>query len=556
MVREGTHDRAYRSMTGHLQGSAGLSEAPRQTSTGRPAATEEQPGVALRTGADYRDSLRDGRRVWVVGEGAVDDVTTHPATRAMVDNYVAWYDRHFDPSWQDIVLNPADGRGRRTPVAGTVPRSADDLRRMGRYFSSTLFLSAGNVTHTPAYGNLIALGILLTVQEFGRHPEQVANAAAYRQHVVDSGRFLTFSFGAAPFGYRFRAQPEERAALRIVSETDAGVVLRGKVGMHTSPAFAEDVYIGVNCGVEHNGARASFVVPVGAPGVTVFCRKPSARHADPFLSPLSSRYDELDGHMWLDNVFVPWERVFHAPLSGGPDAATPDTIAFWLFWHQLYAWLAKAEVTLGLALACSEVMGSRENPRTIEHLVDLLEVVQTVRTCQTAAETDPEFTASGLCMPRQVHVASGSLAMLRARQAITETLRVLPGSSLLNAPSELELGTPEIANDLEESFGGGGFSALQRSALLHMAWDHVSSALDGRESAFELHANGGVPAWRLRLRRHFADYNLLANGVLRMLSVDMPTLDLDGMRRVGSFTRHQVAPRPSPAETATGAKGA
>jgi len=516
--------------------------------------SEENFGVKLRTGADYRESLRDGRKVWIVGEGAVDDVTTHPATRAMVDNYATWYDRHFDPSWQDIVLNPPDDRARRSPVAYTVPRSAEDLRRMGHCYSSTLFLSAGNVTHTPAYGNLIALGILLTSQEFNRYPEQVSNAAAYRQFIANTGRFLTFSFGAATFGYRFREKAEERAALRIVRETDAGVVLQGKIGMHTSPPFAEDVYIGVNCGVEHQGARASFVVPVGAPGITVFCRKPSARHTDTFIAPLSSRYDELDGQMWLDDVFVPWEHMFCAPTAGEPNAATPDTIAFWLFWHQLYAWLAKAEVTLGLALACSEVMGFRENPRTLEYLVDLLETVQTVRTCQTAAETDPEYTASGLCVPRQVHVASGSLAMLKARQAMSETLRILPGSSLLIAPSKLELGTPELATGLEDSFGGGGFSALQRSALLQMAWDHVSSGLDGRESAFELHANGGIPAWRTRLRRHFADYSLLANGVLQMLSVDMPTLDLSSLRQVQSFTRHQGTPRPLPTEATKGAK--
>ena len=36
----------------------------------------------MRTGAEYRAALRDGRRVWVLGEGLVKDVTTHPATRA------------------------------------------------------------------------------------------------------------------------------------------------------------------------------------------------------------------------------------------------------------------------------------------------------------------------------------------------------------------------------------------------------------------------------------------------------------------------------------------
>ena len=89
---------------------------------------------------------------------------------------------------------------------------------------------------------------------------------------------------------------------------------------------------------------------------------------------------------------------------------------------------------------------------------------------------------------------------------------------------------PEVAAGLEESFGGGRYAARQRSALRQMAWDHVSSALDGRESAFELHANGGMPAWRGRLRRSFDRYNELANAVLEQLDVAMPEIDLDSIR--------------------------
>ena len=96
---------------------------------------------ALRTGAEYREALRDGRKVWVIGEGAVADVTTHPATRAMVDEYVAWYDRHFDPAWQKVLL-----RDEGLPWGYTVPTSADDLVGMGRCFAATTFLGAGNIT--------------------------------------------------------------------------------------------------------------------------------------------------------------------------------------------------------------------------------------------------------------------------------------------------------------------------------------------------------------------------------------------------------------------------
>lgn len=483
----------------------------------------------LRTGAEYREALRtDGRKVWVIGEGAVHDVTSHPATRAMVDEYVAWYDRHFDPVWQDIVLT-----GDRQPWGYVLPKSADDLTGMGRCFSATTFLNAGNITHTPAYGALIALGVLGAVQHYNASSEQIANAKTYRDYIARTGRFLTFAGGSAPIGYRMRPDPAERTALRIVRETDSGVVVRGKISMHTSPAYAEDVYVGGLCGAEYQQQRATFVVPLSAPGVTIICRRISTHDPNPFVSPLSSRYDELDGQMWLEDVHIPWERMFLVDQS-------PELIARWLFWHQLYCWLSKAEVTLGLALALTHAMGLMKDAATTDYLLDLITDVQTVQSCQVAAERDPQFTPAGYCFPNLCHLAAGSIAMLKARPRMSETLRIVPGSSLVVAPTDRDLAAPEMAAGLEESFGGGGYTALQRAALLQMAWDHVSSALEARESAFELHANGGIPRWRDRLRTGFERYNELANAVLRQLNVAMPEIDVNSIRTAPMVPRRAV----------------
>src|SRR5271167_4439320 len=166
-------------------------------------------GGAMRTGAEYRNALHDGRRIWVLGEGLIEDVTSHPATRAVVDECAAWYDRHFDPGWQDIVLTLPDANGDRAPWGYVVPKSAADLTRMGRCFARTTFFSAGNLTHTPAYGQLIALGVLCAAQEHNVSLKQIDDAAAYRELIADTGRFLTFSAGAAPIGYRMREDPSE-----------------------------------------------------------------------------------------------------------------------------------------------------------------------------------------------------------------------------------------------------------------------------------------------------------------------------------------------------------
>jgi 4-hydroxyphenylacetate 3-monooxygenase len=155
--------------------------------------------------------------------------------------------------------------------------------------------------------------------------------------------------------------------------------------------------------------------------------------------------------------------------------------------------------------------------------------VQTVRSCLIASELDPLFTPEGYAYPNHAHLAAGSLAMLKARQGITETLRILPGSSLVVAPTDWDLASPEVGAGLTESFEGGGFTALQRAALLQMAADHASSALDARESAFELHANGGIPAWRGRLRKSFAGWQSLPDGVLGQMPVPMPAIDLSAI---------------------------
>ena len=489
----------------------------------------------MRIGADYRKSLNDGRRVHVLDQGRVEDVATHPATRAMVEEYVAWYDRHFDPAWQDVVLMPPDAAGRRIPVAYLVPRTAQDLVRMGRCFSATTFPTAGNITHTPAYGHLIALGIEHAVGLYGASPEQLGNARAYREEIARSGRFLTFAAGAAPIGHRMRADPAARTALEIVERSADGLVIRGKIGMHTSPAYAEDVYIGAVNGADLDGHRATFIVAVNAPGVTVICRRPAAREGEAASSPLGSRFDELDGQMWLDDVFVPANRVFLTEPS-------PEPVAQWLFWHQLYCWLAKAEFTLGLALACTHAMGLTTHGPTIEYLIDLVSDVQTVRTCQTAAELDPVMTPLGHCSPNHAHLAAGSLAMLRARRRMAETLRILPGSSLVVAPGLADLAEPALAKGFDELFGGGGYTAAQRAALLRLTWDHVGSALDHREHVFELHANGGVSSWRGRLRRTFDRYNELANAVTRSLGMPMPEINLDAIRSAPLAQRRPLEP--------------
>ena len=484
----------------------------------------------MRTGADYKESLRDGRDVWVLGEGSVADVATHQATAGMVDEYVAWYDRHFDPSWQDILLTDPDGDGQRQPWALTPPKDSDDLRRLGKQIKAVHFLTGGNMTHTPGYGALIALGLVNVLKRLNHSVEEIAVAEAYQDSLRRSGRFLTYAGGGPLIGTRLRADESERVALRLVSESADGIVVSGKIQMHTSTPFAEDLLISArNDMPPGSGRHLWFIVPVNAPGLRVVSRRAAARHPNPFLSPLSSRFDELDSMVWMDDVFIPRAQVFTGET---PNRNRKESLVCWMLWHHSYGWLAKAELTLALGLALAEVMGLKDNPQTVQQLSEMTVNIQTTRTCMTAAELDPETSASGYALPNQLHVAAAGINTLKVRQRMAEILRGLPGSSLINAPADTDFADPVMAAELEDAFGGGGYTAMQRAALLQLAWDQVSSGLEGREAAFELHASGGLDAWRSQLAAWFDGYNDLANSVREFVQVDLPPMDLSSLQDV------------------------
>ena len=484
----------------------------------------------MRTGADYTESLRDGRSVWVVGEGAVEDVTTHPATAGMVKEYAAWYDRHFDPDWQELLLTPAGDHGERRPLALTPPRTSDDLRRLGRAISAVHFLTGGNMTHTPGYGALIALGMVNVLKRLNNSGEEIEAAESYLENLADSGRFLTFAGGGPLIGARLRPDESERVAMRLVSDTPEGIVVTGKIQMHTSTPFAEDLLVTSRSEMPPgSGRHLWFIVPVNSPGLRVVSRRPVARYQNRFMSPLSSRFDELDAMVWMDEVFIPRSRVFTGEILS---LTRRHSLISWLLWHHSYGWLAKAELSLAIALALAEMMGLKEHSQTIEQIMEMTVNVQTTRTCMAAAELEPETTVGGHALPNQVHVAAAGINTLRVRQRMGELLRGLPGSSLVNAPADTDFADPAMAGELEDAFGGGGFSAMQRAALLQLAWDQVASGLDGREAVFELHASGGLEAWRRRLSAWFEDYNGLANGVGQFVQVDIPTLDLSSLQDI------------------------
>ena len=79
------------------------------------------------TGAEYLESLRDGREIWLYGE-RVKDVTTHPAFRNTARMIARLYDALHDPAKQPILTTATDtGSGGFTHRFYKAPRNAEEM---------------------------------------------------------------------------------------------------------------------------------------------------------------------------------------------------------------------------------------------------------------------------------------------------------------------------------------------------------------------------------------------------------------------------------------------
>jgi hypothetical protein len=79
------------------------------------------------TGAEFLESLRDGREVYIYGE-RVGDVTTHPAFRNSVASVALLYDALHDPKTKDVLTAPTDtGSGGYTHKFFKVARSSEEV---------------------------------------------------------------------------------------------------------------------------------------------------------------------------------------------------------------------------------------------------------------------------------------------------------------------------------------------------------------------------------------------------------------------------------------------
>ena len=79
----------------------------------------------IRTGEEYRESIRDRREVWIDGE-RVEDVTTHDAFKPIVDVRARIYDLAHEDATRETMSYVDPESGQRCPTGPRLPTTKAD----------------------------------------------------------------------------------------------------------------------------------------------------------------------------------------------------------------------------------------------------------------------------------------------------------------------------------------------------------------------------------------------------------------------------------------------
>jgi len=452
--------------------------------------------MAVRTGAQYLEGLRDDREIWLDGE-RVKDVTRDPRLAPAARSIAALYDLQHRPDHRDALTYASPTSGDRVGLSFLQTRTSDDLVRRRGMFTRWADWSGGMLGRTPDYLNALLMGCAAARDFFARNdPAFGANMVRYYEMCRERDLCLTHSVNP-PQTNRTRGPGEQAdpgVALHIVKETDAGMVVSGARQLATLGPFSDEIMIFPSPSKAFTPGFSPYAVacciPVATPGMKFLCRRGFEVGGSTFDYPLTSRFDEQDALVLFENVLVPWERVF---LKGDMElcnALWRETRAFMHGMHQVTAKnLAKAEFVLGVATLVAEATGIEEFLQVQDMLGEVVDGVETLRAYLRAAEVDAVPAEGGTVAPNPDIIWTARDYFPRVYPRLVEILQTLGASGLISTVPEATA-SGELAADVEKYLQSATLGGRERVRLFRLAWEIACSSFGGRQVLYERYFAG------------------------------------------------------------------
>lgn len=461
----------------------------------------------LRTGEEYKASIRDGREVWIAGE-RVADVTVHPMFRPLIDARARIYDMAHEAATRDILSYDDSATGQRNAVVLKLPLTREDWQAKRRAVDTVLddlggvVIRVGDETVGEMWSLYDGQDVLNEV-----NPQFSENINHHIDRVLRDDIFHV-SANTDPKGNRSR-RPQDQdpdMLLHLVRETDRGIVVRG-AKYETAAAYANQAFVKptiANWGdSELSDYALGFIVDMGSPGLKHICRTGFAGRAPAEDYPLANRFDEVDTLLIFDDVEVPWENVlfYRHTRAAAYIRATLHRYSAFPFVQRI---LRTADLMIGVALLNIKQTGLEQQQAVQEKLATLACYREGINAHLTAAIAEAQESPGGLLMPNQSLLYTGRVLACSQLPAMMHCARELCGGQICLTPDAATFHNPEVGPWMEKYYTvSEEWLAEDRRRLLAFGRDLLNSDYAGHRLTFELFAQSPPFAHLAAVYRNF-----------------------------------------------------
>jgi len=465
--------------------------------------------MALRTVQQYRDSLKDQREVYCLGE-KVEDVTTHPYLKICTDWCASYYVLTHDSRFHDLFI-ARDEDGEEVSFNFMPIRKKEDLLRRREIVRALARMCFGK----PSGAQFTGIDGLNAVTVVSQRVDKVAGTnysqrvAAFRKYMQKNDLTLALAMTDVKGDRGLRPsqqQPHQDYYVRVVEERPDGIIVRGaKAHISHSPCNNEILVVPCRAMKEDDKAYAlSFAVPSNTKGIRMICAEPEIKDPGNFFDyPISASIYLADSLLVFDDAFIPNERVF---LNSEWKFAGDIAYMFGNF-HRLSAETYKAvelEYLTGAAALMAEYNGIERASHVVEKLTNLVMVTEAVdflsRAACEHAVSEPDID---LIYPNPMCANIAKYYFAENFHAITRVLQDIGGGIVGTIPSVRDLENPKTRADIEKYLGGkAGIPTEHRMRLIRLIRDLTSAY----EDVITIHAEGSMAAQRLSILQ-LADFD-------------------------------------------------
>jgi len=462
----------------------------------------------IRTGAQYRDSIRDDREIHINGE-RVRDVTTHPAFKPIIDIRARIYDMQHEAATRDVMTY--EEKGDRFAIGLRLPFEKKDWDDKRKAVDAVMNDIGGVVTRVgdETIGEMWSLcdgkDILNEID-----PRFAQNIERHIKLAIQNDPFHV-SANTDPKGDRSK-RPQDQdpdMLVHVVKETDAGIVIRG-AKYETAAAYANQAFLKPTIANWGDAKLSEYalgcIVKMNAPGVRHICRTGFTGRAPARDYPLSNKFDEVDTIMILDNVLIPWEDVLFYQHTRAA-AFIRQTVHRYSAFPFVQRTLSYADLIIGAALWNARQTGLDKQQAVQEKLAELAIWREGINAHLTAAVSTAEKSPNGLVMPNQSLLMTGRCHALNNLPKMMHIARELCGGQICVTPDAAVFDHPETRKWMEKYYTvNDEWQAEDRRKLLALARDLLNSDYAGHRLTFQLFAQSPPFAQSAAVYRTF-DWN-------------------------------------------------